>query len=569
MSTDDQILPQLSLPVLAVLASSMLMIGQSAAQTPANPIGQQERAARELLERQLRPDPRQLLERGRPVSEGDQPAARAGDGQTFLIRRIVTNESRVLPAERIRAIARSYEGRRLTIGEIQGIVSKFDDAYRAAGFKAGFAIVPNQSLAGGTLQITLVEPRVDGVSMSGIGHTDPDYIADRVFLRPGDLLQLEELERNLNLINRMGGGGLQVESVLQPGGEFGTTSVEIRVLEAPRFEVSGTGDSFGTRETGRARFTAAARVNSVTGRDDPLQFGVSRARDATNGFITYSAPILGATRLNLGAAASESAITAGEFAPLGLETDTQFASASLKTPLWNTERWLLTLEGGGEYDRSVTTTGPLEIERQISEAFARLEITYYGDTSGLLLNGKFGAFNAHIEDNAATSSEVYHAFSGAGFGYSRWGRFEARVRGNWQWALEDLLPSSKQFSLGGPYSVRGYQSGQFSGDSGFYLGAEARYRAAGIGTPTSFPRLDAFDIVAFADGGGVFPFRAGGGGPRREDFATSIGAGIEMVMFEGQLALFAGLAQPLDAVHEPIHNDNPEYLLSATVRIPF
>ena len=534
-----------------------------------------DRQARGLIEERLRPDPRREIEQGRPVfGEDARQPAEEDEGPSFLIRSIETNPTEVLSPEAVRAIVGPYENRTLSVGDIRRLVDRIDAAYRAARFKAGFAIVPDQDLTTGVLHIVLVEPRVDQITASGLNRVRPDYIASRIPLHSGGLFDLNGLENSLNLMNRMSPGAMHVEALLQPGRAFGTTSLDVRVHEAAPFELVTVVDNYGSRETGRYRPVSVARFANPLGIDDLLQIGVSGAiNDAGDpgsysGFFSYSVPVSDLTRLNLSASISRSNIDDGAFAALDLTTRSDYLAGSLRRPFLSTERWLVAGEFGGEVSISQTKTGPLLINRRIREMFAQVDATYYGDDAGLQASLKLAGFDAKIADNAGASSDHFVALSGGLFGYRRVGRFEARLRGNWQWSPYDLLPASKQFALGGPYSVRGYQIDQFSGDSGFYLGVEGRVSLLDPGHADN-RFVGALNLVGFADGGGVFPFRADGTTPRREDFATSIGLGLEASLFSDYLTVFAGLAQPLDKVHRALHGNDPRFLFQAALRVPF
>jgi hemolysin activation/secretion protein len=326
-------------------------------------------------------------------------------------------------------------------------------------------------------------------------------------------------------------------------------------------------ENYGTRETGRVRGLSIARINNWLGRDDVLQVGVSGSEDSRSGFASYSVPVWGFVRLNATASIGNSRIGSGTFGPLNLGTDTNVVSASLRTPILNTERWLFSGEAGGEISFSNTKAGPLRIERRIEEVFAQVDATYYGDTSGLFASLRPSWFRTDIKDNAGRSRDGYSRVTGALFAFKRWGDFDLRARGAWQWSPQNLLPTSKQFSLGGPYSVRGYQTDQFTGDKGFYLGIEARYRLARLSP--EWGGNGAVSLLAFADGGAALPFRAASRGFKREDYASAVGAGLEASLFDDRFTIFAGLAQPLDDVHRAIHQNRPRFLFSAALRVPF
>jgi hemolysin activation/secretion protein len=68
-------------------------------------------------------------------------------------------------------------------------------------------------------------------------------------------------------------------------------------------------------------------------------------------------------------------------------------------------------------------------------------------------------------------------------------RVQLQLLGNGQWASKNL-DSSQKLTLGGPYSVRAYPSGEAAGDEGYFFSVEGQYAL-----PLSWPgnwRLTAF-----------------------------------------------------------------------------
>lgn len=556
---------------LTIAIVAVLYAPATSAQGVPEPLGaaaRQERALRDLDREVLSPRPAEEIERGRPSRIADDAdEARideADDEPLFPVTRIVTRESEVLDAQALRAAVAPFEGRTLSLADVQRLVDAIDGLYERAGFRAGFAIVPDQDLAGGVLEVLLVEPRIDEVAVAGARRPANGFVSARLPLMPGSLLDLEALERSLNLLNRTSAGTFAVEALLRPGAAFGTTAVELQVREAPLVEMLAVAENFGTEETGRYRGLGVLRASNLLG-GDVLQVGGSGSQGGQSGFVSYSVPVFEYVRFNATASQGVSRIRAGTFAPLGLRSDSTVAAAWARVPLLSTQRWLFSGEAGFETSRSRTRTGPLRIERRIDEVFAQVDATFYGDTNGLFASVRPSSFSLALEDNAGRSRERFTRVTGSFFAFQRFGDFELRARGDWQWTPDTLLPTAKQFTLGGPYSVRGYQTDQFSGDNGAYIGLEGRWRAFEWSTSLGRHTVTA---LAFADAGAALPFRANRRTPQRQDFASSIGGGLEATFLDERLTVFAGLAQPLDAVHKGIHKGQPRLLLSATLRFP-
>src|SRR5690606_37909950 len=90
-----------------------------------------------------------------------------------------------------------------------------------------------------------------------------------------------------------------------------------------------------------------------------------------------------------------------------------------------------------------------------------------------------------------------------------------------QLSTERLLPPSEQFSLGGGGTVRGYPSGKLTGDQGYFVSAD-------ITSPLA-PGLNGF---LFLDHGAAYPYKGNDMPATPEDYATSIGGGLTLTLFD-------------------------------------
>lgn len=131
------------------------------------------------------------------------------------------------------------------------------------------------------------------------------------------------------------------------------------------------------------------------------------------------------------------------------------------------------------------------------------------------------------------------------------------------------MPPGEQFTLGGAYSLRGYEEARFAGDVGYEAGLEARWAPDGINAAMAgWPGGGRFEVYSFVDHGAARPFRPGDDGWRREDFATDVGAGLTVAGVLGVLDLDLAVAQGLDDVHRS-RRDSPRLQLRAGTSIRF
>ncbi|HVT37166.1 MAG TPA: ShlB/FhaC/HecB family hemolysin secretion/activation protein, partial [Nevskiaceae bacterium] len=114
----------------------------------------------------------------------------------------------------------------------------------------------------------------------------------------------------------------------------------------------------------------------------------------------------------------------------------------------------------------------------------------------------------------------------------------------------DPLPVSAQYSLGGPFSVRGFPVGDRRGDSG-YLGT--------FGLRRSFGTRLRWALRAFADAGGVSSHQVPPGAKKSESLASAgIGADAGYSSGAMQYALTLDVAQPVGSARPSDGSSGPQ-----------
>ena len=119
----------------------------------------------------------------------------------------------------------------------------------------------------------------------------------------------------------------------------------------------------------------------------------------------------------------------------------------------------------------------------------------------------------------------------------------------WQFAQQKLLPADLLFQIGGPTSVRGFASGTFAGDSGFYGNAE-------LHKAISRPNYTV-DVFAAYDGGVVWSTSPA----QRSLQSVALGAELDV----SSLAFSFGLGFPLS--HTVPDRDDTILYLQTTAHI--
>ncbi|CAM2873352.1 ShlB/FhaC/HecB family hemolysin secretion/activation protein [Helicobacter burdigaliensis] len=276
--------------------------------------------------------------------------------------------------------------------------------------------------------------------------------------------------------------GIITGGALQPGKNFGETDVVINVEDDTKATAMLYADNYGIKSTGQIRIGASATFNNVLGMGDTLNTMVQRSdKDQTNYGVSYDTfwgnlritPKINRSNYSLG----------GDFKELNAYGSSLEYGVDVKYPFFiNAQNSLYAVAG---YSRK------------------KLEDSYFDD---LVLNLKHSnVFNAGwegvyrgIENNTLSYSiKVYHGSvypnNEMSKGFYSLGKFTKMnaylnntyvfndklsliVNANMQKVLFNYeLDSSEQGTLGGPYGVRAYVSGEGDGDNVVYGMIGLRY----------------------------------------------------------------------------------------------
>lgn len=113
-----------------------------------------------VVQSQTRQNENQILQQndqtlvGPPVAPVTVPKTQIGPdgGATFLLRKVVVDNSAFLSKEEIDKITTPYVGRRVDIADIQRILKAINDIYAERGIVTASAILPPQTLKDGELR---------------------------------------------------------------------------------------------------------------------------------------------------------------------------------------------------------------------------------------------------------------------------------------------------------------------------------------------------------------------------------------------------------------------------------
>ncbi len=416
-------------------------------------------------------------------------------------------ESKLVPISELRAVASTYIGQTVSIADLNAMILSMNQHYRAKGHHNAQVILPPQQIANGVVELLVIESTVADLVIDETT-TWSGFYDDRIKLQSGQLLNLNDLSTRINWLNRT--TDLRVTASLQPGNVFGTTDVNLQVIEPPRQQLSLTADNWGYRTTGSDRGTLTYTNNNVFGSRDRLDVSYTGANTADTGFVSYAVPV---NRYNgrIGAlhAVNEVEILNQEIGDIIVIGKSKETTLYFSQPLYVDTHFKLQASVGYSHVPGETyVDGVKVLETDLDESYISADIEYIGETSYFFTDARYVA---------ARPGQDYDP----GMNYSRgslvWVKRAANdvytlATGQWQFTSASALPSSRFFQVGGPTSVRGYPTGAVSSINGYALNYEFHYEYKGL------------DVFAFIDNGWA---EALGNRPERLETLASAGVGAQ------------------------------------------
>ncbi|AEG31058.1 ShlB/FhaC/HecB family hemolysin secretion/activation protein [Thiomicrospira cyclica] len=437
-----------------------------------------------------------------PRIERDQPRALADDGQTVVLRsvRFQGYEGMVSLAALERLVVDDI-GQELGFNGLMALADKVTQYLANLGYFLAFAYLPEQDITDGDLIIAILPVRVEGgedwqpnILKAQDLVIDEELISSMLRHSMRDDMSIainaKNMERGLLLLNDL--SGINAQSVLERGDDFGTTRVNVHVLPTPRYTNNVWVDNYGGYYTGDIRLNGLFNVNNLTGRGDQLTALISRTEYLGFGSLTYTTPV-SPNGLSFNYGVNTMRYTLGNLDEVDSKGGSAGFNMGLRYPIIRSRQSNLYASTSFSYSRledyfnnelsksrkynnfSVSLNGD-RLDQQGLGGYTGYEISFKrGDLSfsgspdeviaadrdpnnGLQQQGQFSKFNASLTrlQKITRNGAVY-------------------VKFDRQFNASGNLDSAETFSGSGSSGVRAYAGGDASGDEGWLLNLEYRY----------------------------------------------------------------------------------------------
>ncbi len=425
--------------------------------------------------------------------------------EAFQLNVIILNGNHAISSAVLQALVSNAIGTKITLPELDALATRITDYYHSQGYPLARAYIPAQSIASGIVRIEVLEAHYSTINLENHSLVKDSLVQSTLApLKSGQPITQSSMDSALLLLSDI--PGVSSMATLKPGSEVGSSDLDIKTETAPLISGNLSTDNYGNRYNGRARGGATVNVNNALHIGDVLSLsGMTAGENMNYGRISYEA-LLNGQGTRLGASYFYLDYALGDsLQSLNAYGTAQIASAWVKHPLLRGRD--LNFYGQLQYDHSQLNDSigisDIQTYRHVDNGTA----TISGDSKDNLVKGATNTWNASWTggqvdfDNSAAQQADASAKNSQGLfsklnlnltrlqNLTEKASIYASIAGQW---AQDNLDSSKKMVVGGPYTVRAYDMGALSADTGYLGTVELRHLLAE-------GRLGTWQAVGFVD----------------------------------------------------------------------
>ena len=360
----------------------------------------------------------------------------------------------------------------ITPGLIGSALERLNGNFLDAGFVTTRAYITPQDLKTGTLEITVVEGTIEDIRLNDNTAEDRRRIRMAFAAKPGDILNINDIDQGLAQINRP--QSVVATLNLVPGSEAGQTIVQIdeKLVRKPVRYKLGV-DNSGSKSTGTTKSTLGVDADNLLSMNETISVSHIGSADtnALAGSITLP---VGRNTIEASGSYSDYLSDVDQYTQIFGRTDTR--ELKLTRALFKTKA------GDVKAEMSLTKKSTRRTINDLVLAPQRLTTARAGlKYSGKLENGTSLSANLYLAAgtkllNATRDVNLHKTAPRAQFqkvqmdGSLTFPQFPGMtIQTSYAGQLAPHpLYSSEQISVGGQKSVRGFKGNSITGDSGLY-----------------------------------------------------------------------------------------------------
>ena len=411
----------------------------------------------------------------------------ADKGLKIGVKNFTISQNSAISQKELLKLIKEYEGKELTLNELNDVASILTKYYRNQGYFVSRAYIPAQELSktDATVEIAIIEGLYGNFTVKNsslVKDTVVQGFMDK--LTSGDVISTKSLERQMMLVDDL--GGVQITNVeIFPGAEVGKSDFAITSEAEAKYYGYAIADNYGSRYTGEYRLNVAGYINSLTKRGDLLGISAlgSHTGDMANGRLSYATP-LGYSGFSLDSSIAYTTYEIGkEFENLDIKGKSTTFDIGVQYPFIKTRNH--TLETSLTYAyKNATDEDNYQADREKKVNSLKIELADNFKTTNGVLDSSISitsgdvALNDYAKSNDTLQIDGKYTKLNLSLGYTHAfpKNFSLSTKLSGQTSLCSNLDGGEDFSAGGAYGVRAYTDSELSGDKGYLASLELSYK---------------------------------------------------------------------------------------------
>ncbi|HEY5602993.1 MAG TPA: ShlB/FhaC/HecB family hemolysin secretion/activation protein, partial [Gammaproteobacteria bacterium] len=307
----------------------MLCSGNVLAQEAAFPLSRPSDERPDVLEQQpFKPkaQPQLNLPPVKPPEPADKQLSRI---LKFKLETLHFSGNTVFSNEQLQALVASYVDKEIDTLDIQQIKNLITKHYIDNGYLNSGAVIPDQDIEDGALDIQIIEGELTHVRVANQGHLNDNYISERIRLDPHKPLNLYVLQERLYLLQQ--DPRIQrINAELGPGDKRGESILNIEITEAKPYTILLQADNHQPPSIGEAQGTLRFQHLNITGFGDKIDATINHTEGLNKGYVNYQWPLTADDKILYAAyEKNDSEIVSDEIKALGLKLENKSDTATI------------------------------------------------------------------------------------------------------------------------------------------------------------------------------------------------------------------------------------------------
>jgi len=435
------------------------------------------------------------LEQKKIIKQENEVIENLADVKCFWITKISFTKNNIFSQVEEKSFIRNYVNQCLTLNKINKLTQEISSDLAKRGYVTSKAILTKEE-ASGELLIEIVEGHMEDLIFNDESFFDKmqKFSAFGV-VKKNEILNLHNVEKGLDQINRLSSNKAVIKVFAGSLKNSSIVAVQNKPQNTIRANISF--DDLGGKTTGKNRDTIGISFDNLLHLNDNLNISRSandltkKKEEGANSSLNFSwsAPLKNNT-LMLSSTRYHYSLRQGSVVSVKAHGESITNAINLETKLIKKDRYRLS-SGLNLTNRNVINyADDVKLEsssRRSSIGSLSLVNTFFFDAATLFIKPSYNRglkiLNAK-KDEANISSQAGHAQFEAFKLYVNYSHsleipqilipFNYSLTFDGQFSKQRLY-SNDQFFIGGPYTVRGFESGSIAGDSGYTIKNELKF----------------------------------------------------------------------------------------------